>query len=222
MKLGLITYNHNHLKTEQLVRRYIEDIRIKEIKLFALPFVQRKARKVVFEHRPNQLLATHTKNLSQLEKVSFQLWDGKESLDKECDFFVIGGAGILDVSFAKGKPIINAHPGIIPISRGLDSFKWAILNNDPIGNTLHLIDSEVDKGEVIGIKKTPIFPDDSIQILARRHYEMELDMLSSALNFLGKKVELTAEEKPATKRMNSEDEKLMLDKFEKWKTQMNS
>ena len=34
MKLGLITYNHNHLKTEQLVRRYIEDIRIKEIKLF--------------------------------------------------------------------------------------------------------------------------------------------------------------------------------------------
>ena len=51
---------------------------------------------------------------------------------------------------------------------------------------------------------------------------MELDMLSSALNFLGKKVELTAEEKPATRRMNSENERLMLDKFEKWKTQMNS
>ena len=101
MKLGLITYNHNHLKTEQLVKRYIEDIRIKEIKIFALPFVQRKARTVVFEHRPNQLLATHTKYLTQLEKVSFQLWDGKESLDKECDCFVIGGAGILDVSFAR-------------------------------------------------------------------------------------------------------------------------
>ena len=43
------------------------------------------------------------------------------------DFFIITGAGILDVSFAEGKPIA-CHPGIIPTNRGLDSFKWAILN----------------------------------------------------------------------------------------------
>ncbi|MAB60684.1 MAG: hypothetical protein CMO46_09130, partial [Verrucomicrobiales bacterium] len=184
MKLGLITYDYAHLKTEQLVWRYLENKLIEEIKLFALPFSPRKERNVIFEHRPNQFLATQTENLSRLDKVSFQKWDGKEILEDQCDLFIIGGAGILDVSFAKGKPIVNAHPGIIPLSRGLDSFKWAILKNDPVGNTIHLIDSEVDKGELICIKETPIFPDDNIQTLARRHYDLEIDMLSNILDFL--------------------------------------
>jgi len=222
MKLGLITYDYAHLKTEQLVWRYLENKLIEEIKLFALPFSPRKERNVIFEHRPNQFLATQTENLSRLDKVSFQKWDGKEILEDQCDLFIIGGAGILDVSFAKGKPIVNAHPGIIPLSRGLDSFKWAILKNDPVGNTIHLIDSEVDKGELICIKETPIFPDDSIQTLARRHYDLEIDMLSNILDFLHLKVSPDKEEKPATRRMNREDEKIMLDNFESWKKRMNS
>ena len=95
------------------------------------------------------------------------------------DLFVIGGAGIIDIAFAKGKPIVNAHPGIIPLTRGLDSFKWAIYNNDPVGNTLHLIDNEVDKGEILQIQYTPVFSSDSLQTLARRHYEYEIDMLAN-------------------------------------------
>lgn len=222
MRIGIITYDSKHLKTEQVVNNLVSQEKISEIKIFALPFLNRKKREVLFEHRPDQSLGTHTSNLKNLVKVTFQKWSGTDSIAHLVDFFLITGAGIIDIGFAEGKPIVNAHPGIIPTSRGLDSFKWAILKNDPVGNTIHLIDSEVDKGELICIKETPIFPDDSIQTLARRHYDLEIDMLSNILDFLHLKVSPDKEEKPATRRMNREDEKIMLDNFESWKKRMNS
>jgi len=92
--------------------------------------------------------AVPTESLCELSKVSFQKWDGKQDIIEFNDLFVIGGAGIIDIAFAKGKPIVNAHPGIIPLTCGLDSFKWAIYNNDPVGNTLHLIDSRVIPSDI--------------------------------------------------------------------------
>ena len=53
--------------------------------------------------------------------------------------------------------IINCHSGLIPETRGLDSFKWAILNNKFVGNTLHYIDQNVDLGKIIYQEKTKIY-----------------------------------------------------------------
>ena len=217
MKLGLITYDTSHLKTEQLTARYIEDERIEEIKIYALPFVKRKMRKIIFSHRPEMKSGIHTEKLSAHEKVSFCRWNGKDIIANECDFFVIGGAGILDIEFAKGKPIVNAHPGIIPTTRGLDSFKWAIYNGDPVGVTLHLIDSKVDMGEILIIRKTPVFLSDSLETLARRHYEMEIEMMAKVIDVLKQSITSEYEEKPATMRMNAELEIEMIEKFENWK-----
>ena len=61
--------------------------------------------------------------------------------------------------------------------RGLDAFKWTILKNEVLGNTLHFIDENVDYGKIISHKKTPIFKSDSMQTLIDRHYKMEIDML---------------------------------------------
>ena len=124
-------------------------------------------------------LGLPTERLAQLRKVFFENWDGKHKIADECDLFVVGGAGILDLSFAGKKPVVNAHPVIIPLTRGLDSFKWAIYNNDPLGITIHLIDSEVDKGEILLIEHTPIFPTDKIETLVMRHYELEIEILSN-------------------------------------------
>lgn len=217
MKLGLITYDHTHLKTEQLACRLVDKASITEIKIFALPFVKRKQRTVIFQHRPNQSKGLPTKSLSELEKTSFRRWDGKEVIADECDLFVIAGAGILDVKFAKSKPIVNAHPGIIPLTRGLDSFKWAIYNGDPVGNTLHLIDSQVDKGEILTIKRTPVFSSDSLETLARRHYELEIDMMVNVLDYIDKRITSYEEEKPATRRMDATTEMSMIERFDDWK-----
>ena len=99
----------------------------------------------------------------------------------------------------------------------MDSFKWAIYNNDPVGNTLHLIDNEVDKGEILQIEYTPVFSSDSIETLARRHYELEIDMLANVLDVIDSRVNPSNIERPATMRMKTEIESDMVRKFEDWK-----
>lgn len=217
MRIGIITYDCAHLKTEQLACRYNQNEKISEINLYALPFVPRAERAVVLPHRPDMTRAVPTESLSELSKVNFQKWDGKKDVSEFNDLFVIGGAGIIDIAFAKGKPIVNAHPGIIPLTRGLDSFKWAIYNNDPIGNTLHLIDNDVDKGEILQIQYTPVFSSDSLETLARRHYEYEIDMLANVLEVIDSRIMPSDIEKPATMRMKAETEAEMVRRFDDWK-----
>tara|TARA_Y100000591_G_C21732821_1_gene645055 strand:+ start:47 stop:739 length:693 start_codon:yes stop_codon:yes gene_type:complete len=218
MRIGILTYDYAHLKTEQLVCRYIQNESITEINLYALPFKPRAKREVKFPHRPEMTRSVPTESLEDLKKVKFVRWNGKENISENNDIFVIGGAGIIDVNFASGKPIVNAHPGIIPITRGLDSFKWAIYNGDPLGNTLHLIDNEVDKGQIIQIKYTPVFMSDSLETLSRRHYEIEIEMLVNVLKVIKNRILPYDIEKPATMRMSEEKEAEMIKMFDEWKT----
>jgi phosphoribosylglycinamide formyltransferase-1 len=220
VKIGIITYDHEHLKTEQLVCRYVRDKRIDSIEIFALPFISRKKREILINHRPKMGDALHTKCLAEFDKVNYQKWDGKRKLGSYCDLFIIGGAGILDVTFAEGRPIINAHSGIIPLIRGLDSFKWAIFNGDQVGVTLHLIGPEIDKGDILSIQYTPLFSSDTIETFARRHYELEINMLINFIDFLDQRVEPFVLEKIATSRMSLDTESETIRKFDDWKLNM--
>ena len=49
--------------------------------------------------------------------------------------------------------IINIHPGILPNYRGCTCVEWAIYNDEKIGNTIHLMSSNYDSGEIIKIQK---------------------------------------------------------------------
>lgn len=57
---------------------------------------------------------------------------------------LIVGAGILPKDFINTHIVINAHPGYIPNYRGLDAFKWAIVEKQPIGVTTHLLGEYVN------------------------------------------------------------------------------
>lgn len=217
MRVGLISYDTKHLKTEQLALNYSKDPSIDEITILALPFLQRKNRNVIFSHRPDMNDGVYTKELQKLAKTSYAAWDGKQDLSSYFDVFIIGGAGILNTNFAGQKPIINAHPGIIPLTRGLDAFKWAIYNNDPIGISLHQIDDNVDSGELMSIRTTEVFETDTITSVSRRHYEHEIAMLSNFMHYLHNRAAPSAEEKPATLRMNERYEREMLRRFDVWK-----
>ena len=219
INIGVITYDSNHLKTEEVILNFVNNEDIQKIKLFSLPFIQRDKRQSLFNHRPDMSLGAHTRELALLPRVEFNLWDGMDNLSSMCDFFVITGAGIIDPSFASGKPIINLHPGIIPLARGLDAFKWSILNNYPLGNSLHLIDEEVDKGKILTIKKTPVFPNDTIEQLAKRHYLLEINLLSNCLNFMESNFISDYNETPPKRRMKNSDEEEMIKNFDKWKNE---
>ena len=180
--IGLITYGYPHLKTEQVLLRILE--KNLDYRIYALPFTPRKPRKPLIQHRPDQTAAAAPETLAAKFDLPYIACDSDHDIDSACDLYLILGAGILSPECVAGKRIVNAHPGVIPASRGLDSFKWAICEGKPLGNTLHYIDEEVDAGEVIAVVATQVFETDTIATLARRHYEAEIDLMTRFDEFI--------------------------------------
>lgn len=176
MDVGLITYQYPHLKTEQVLERILS----KGFKytMYALPFKPRKAREVVFEHRPCQFVSILPAILAEKHDIPYVICDSDLDIKEGHDIYLVLGAGILSKECVENKKIINGHPGIIPASRGLDSFKWAIYEMKPLGITLHYIDAEVDAGEIIYISPTNVYKSDNLVTLSRRHYENEIDCMA--------------------------------------------
>jgi len=218
-KIGLITYQHNHLKTAQVLEGLLQKHPNSAISLFALPFVPRPKRPVLLEHRPEQEAGLHPADLARQYKLSYTPLQNDADLPGGCDIYIITGAGILSPACVEGKKILNGHSGIIPLSRGLDSFKWAVYHRQPVGNTLHFIDCEVDKGDIVSVIPTPVYPSDTLETFAARHYALEIDML---IHF---EEHLSHPQNPfagcpagsATRRMPMETEEALWEKFEEYK-----
>jgi len=67
------------------------------------------------------------------------------------------------------KRCFNFHGGILPEYRGSGTINWAIINGEKeTGITLHEIDSKIDHGPIIEIKKIPIGENETAQSLYNR------------------------------------------------------
>ena len=102
------------------------------------------------------------------------------NIDKE-RIVLIAGAGILPEEFVDKHIVINAHPGYIPNCRGLDAYKWAIAEMEPIGVTTHLLGAEIDAGKIIERRIIDIYKTDTFHSVAQRVYENEVSMLVAAV-----------------------------------------
>ena len=73
---------------------------------------------------------------------------------------VVANAGtprILKNAFLESfHAVINCHPGILPKYRGCTCMEWAVFNDDPIGNTAHLMTEGIDEGAVIRSAVLPL------------------------------------------------------------------
>ena len=229
LSIGIITYDHAHLKTEQLTDRLLLEAhlpggRLLDLKLLALPFTPRSKREVLFQHRPDQEQSVHTRELAQFHDIEF-LPCTYDRIQDVADYYLVAGAGIFSASAIGRKKIINAHPGIIPCARGLDAFKWTILDQMPLGVTLHYIDPEVDAGETIAIFETPIFPHDDLMTLARRHYELELNVLCEFLRILeadGRSARAEYPINPPQRRMPIDREREMIESFPAYRAKFSA
>ena len=186
MNLAIITYDANHLKTAQVSLNLAARAE-GQLTFFALPFMERKPREVIFNHRPDQRSGPPTRALARYLDAPFYPVGSAAEIPPDFDHYLITGAPLLPEEFVLRTPgrVINAHPGIIPICRGLDAFKWSIIDGVPLGNTLHIIDAETDAGEVLAVRATPVFDSDDLATLAARHYEQEIDMLSNFASHVG-------------------------------------
>ncbi len=86
---------------------------------------------------------------------------------------------VLDIPL---KGCINIHASILPALRGSGPVQWAILNGlDETGVTAMYMAAEMDAGDIIEIRKTPIEPYENAQSLLNRLASIGAELLCDTL-----------------------------------------
>jgi methionyl-tRNA formyltransferase len=76
--------------------------------------------------------------------------------------------------------VLNLHPALLPHNRGWHTPNWAILDETPIGATLHFMDSGVDTGDIVAQAELEIRPEDTAHTLYGRLLELEVELFREA------------------------------------------
>jgi len=103
----------------------------------------------------------------------------------QIDFIALAGyMRVLSPAFCtqwQGK-MINIHPSLLPLYKGLDTHKRALAAGDQIhGCTAHWVSSGVDEGPIIDQEIVPILSHDTETTLAERVLEAEHKLYPRAL-----------------------------------------
>ncbi len=212
--IGLITLNCPHLKTEQVTRVLHAKGRY-EITLFALPWSDRKSRTPIFDHRPSQFKGSTMVDMAAELGIQYSALSYDSDIKSGLDLYIILSGQLLSDIFVTDNRVINCHAGIIPIVRGLDAFKWSVYECLPLGVTLHEINKDIDSGTIYNIVQTPVYKTDSLEVLAQRHYQNEIDVLCNFdyhMSVQSNKIS-AYQSKAVRKRMPPNTEKIMINSF---------
>lgn len=217
MRLGIITYALPHLKTEQVLHGLLRRGGM-NIEVYALPFLPRPERRVLFQHRPDQFASVCPKGIARHFSLPYHEIAVADDIPNPPEAMLVTVGALIGPRLLDRTRVFNVHAGLIPTVRGLDAFKWAVHDGVPLGVTLHAIDREVDRGDHVLSLSTPIYSDDTPLTLARRHYEAEIALLvgfQDALRTPGQPLP-GLEERPARKRMPMASEEAMLARFPRY------
>lgn len=222
--VAIITYDVAHLKSIKILNTLI----VKGYKLtsFVIPFKKKKkkTKHFVFSDRPNPILRNFDfKDYCEKNKINivkFNSWEKEKSEDilkKFCKLnsniiFINCISKIIPEWFLKHAIVLNAHPGILPHARGLDSFKWSVIKKIRLGVTLHIIDKNIDCGTILKKSYLPIYQNDTLIDVANRSFELECILLSNFeffINNKSKKKKISKNSKYFLKRISGTQEKRM-------------
>ena len=222
-RICILSYQTIHRKTyDALVR--LKAMGYSNVCVYAKPFHYVKKYTPLITHRPeiektDPLL--QNSYISLIENLGFtcvNITTYEEIKEKEDAVFLICGAGIIPESILHKYKIINAHPGYLPMERGLDALKWAIVEHEPIGVTTHILGDATDAGQVIERRKVSIYQEDTFHAVAYRQYELEIQMLVDAVEKVNQIAFFASGDTyPIHRRMPHEIEKTLLAEFEKYK-----
>jgi len=106
----------------------------------------------------------------------------------EPEIFVLAGyLALLDLAAAKGKPVLNIHPALLPAhgGKGLygDRVHAAVLaaGEGVTGCTVHLVNAKFDEGRVLRQRQVPVLEDDDVRTLADRVFRAECQLYPEVL-----------------------------------------
>ena len=177
--LYVLTYDFPHKKTQDLLVK----LKLKnytDVTVIATPWVKRKNFNPLIPHRFFKADEVTPSKLCEKLNFKFQKIQSINEFKIE-GYTLIAGAGIIPKHLTLSKKIINSHPAYLPYMRGLDSLKWAIYENKPIGVTTHIISDETDTGWLIKKELLPLYSWDTFHSVAYRQYQLEIDMLADAI-----------------------------------------
>jgi len=229
MKIAVFAYNFPHKKTQDfLLRLFLEGFKI-DMVLAANP-VKLNLPPSNLRVKLRYVNLIHPQKICDRLKILYKIVDHNSpevaSLLRKnnIEVGIIAGARILKKHIIESvtKGIINFHPAFLPDIRGLDSFKWSIYYDIPLGVTAHFIDEKVDAGRIIKREEIPIYKDDTFTDLSLRLDETQVNMLPEVLEIIREKkledfpeVDLTKGRKNPP--MSVEIEKIVKEKFEDYK-----
>ncbi len=204
MNLGIITYNKEHKKTQDVLKGLIKKKKYK-ITLLTTKFKNFKKREPYFTHRPYQFVGLKPKQLKKKYDIKIKTLN-KNNLEL-FEIVILCGSGLINDKMIISDKIINCHSGLIPETRGLDSFKWSIIKFRKVGNSLHYIDKNIDLGTIISHKVTKLFKKDTLKSFSNRHYNNEIKMLVNFEKYISKPKLFRLRKKKVNFRMNLNIEK---------------
>jgi phosphoribosylglycinamide formyltransferase-1 len=93
-------------------------------------------------------------------------------IEARVDFVVLAGfMRVIKEPLLKAFPgrILNIHPSLLPAFPGLEAWRQALEAGVPeAGCTVHLVDSGVDTGKILGQSRVPVLPTDTAESLHAR------------------------------------------------------
>jgi phosphoribosylglycinamide formyltransferase-1 len=194
MRIGVFAYNFEHWKTQAGIQNLMLAGRKPEV-IFAANRVKLNFYQSKIRTSPKDLYLVHPKRLSEYYNIDYCIapHNSKEVSsrieDYGLDLGIILGARILKppvfLNFRTG--VLNMHPGILPENRGLDTIKWAIVNELPQGVSTHLIDEKIDRGALVQTEQIRIYQDDTLLDLHIRIQNLEQKLMLSSIELLEKK-----------------------------------
>jgi hypothetical protein len=95
---------------------------------------------------------------------------------------LLAGAGIIDKSviLASRMGCLNAHPAILPGLRGMDVVDWALLENLPIGISVHFVAAKIDAGPIVATKRLAPNPAETYLQFHSRIRKTQAELLAEA------------------------------------------
>ena len=91
-------------------------------------------------------------------------------------------------------PVLNIHPALLPRFGGKgmygDRVHAAVLaaGESESGCTVHLVSDEYDAGEILGQRRVPVLPDDTVETLAARVFAAECELYPEVIGRLARMI----------------------------------
>lgn len=76
--------------------------------------------------------------------------------------------------------VLNLHPAYLPYNRGWHTPSWGLLEDTPLGATLHFMDAGVDTGDIVAQSMLTPSPGDTADSLYAKLKSVELELFRAA------------------------------------------